>query len=341
MLPNAEDLAHGYWPEILIRAGVDPAFFTGKQGPCPFCGGNDRYIFQNKNGGRYLCRNCTQAKYKNGFDFLMRHMGYTEFRQAADYVRDYFGITPEAANETRVVLRPARVAEQVDRQIDVVAATCKMQKVWDESKAVTLDDPVYRYLKHRVPGLRDIPAEIQYHPELAYWNPPETLNGRPVFVGKFPAMVVRGFDASGTLVQIHKTYLSNDGEKAPVDHPKKTDRGVGSNSFALRMGWPQGDTLGVGEGIETALAATLLRDGVPVWPCHSSTIMANFTVPQELKQQVRRVIIFADSDEIKNGHKAGSEAAAKLAQKLRGEGVRSLIVRPARVGADIADLMAA
>lgn len=344
MLTKAEDLAHGNWPDILIAAGVDRSFFTGKQGPCPLCpspGGTDRYIFQNKNGGRYLCRQCTGATYRNGFDFLMRHMGYTEFKQAADHVRDFYGIKPGDANATPVIVRLARVAEPVDRQIDIAKATAKMQRIWDESKAVTQGDPVDLYLRRRIPGLMAIPQEIHYHPTMGYWNPPESLGGRPVFVGTFPAMVVRGLDPTGTLVQIHKTYLAMDGQKAPVQHVKKTDTGVGSNSFALRMGWPQGDTLGVCEGIETGLASALMYEGVPVWPCHSTSILANFVLPPELRGQIRRLIIFADSDEIKNGRKAGSVAAATLAQRQRAERVRSLIVRPAKVGTDFADLMAA
>lgn len=41
----------------------------------------------------------------------------------------------------------------------------------------------------------------------------------------------------------------------------------------------------------------------------------------------------ADSDEMKQGKKAGSVAAAALASKLRQERVRSMIVRPAKVAA--------
>lgn len=96
---------------------------------------------------------------------------------------------------------------------------------------------------------------------------------------------------------MHQTTWSNpqdlleaSGAKAAVKHPKKTDVGVGSNSFALRLGEPVGHTLGVAEGIETALAATLL-DGHPVWPCHSSTILSNFVLPEHLRSTVRMGIV--------------------------------------------------
>lgn len=343
MLPNAEDLAYGYWPEILSAAGVDGAFLTGRSGPCPFCGGCDRYQFQNRNGGRYVCRHCTEGKYRSGFDFLMRHMGLRTFREAADYVRNHFNVSPNAApgpvvdrrhpgvRDTRSEMTPERIERNRE----------KMQAVWDNAHSVAPDDPVDRYLRGRLPGLEQIPTEIRFHPALPYWEAPRSLDGRPVLIGNFPAMLVRGFDPSGSLVQIHKTFLTADGKKADVPHPKKTDVGVGSNSFAFRIGGdPQTDTLGVSEGIETALAAMTLRPGVPVWPCHSASVMANFVVPEMYRSVIKRVVIYADTDRLKDGRRAGQEAAAKLADSLRKQGVKSLIVRPAKVGYDMADLAA-
>ena len=42
-LARAEDLGYGHWTDILISAGLDRSFLSGKPGPCPFCGGNDRF----------------------------------------------------------------------------------------------------------------------------------------------------------------------------------------------------------------------------------------------------------------------------------------------------------
>lgn len=341
MLPKAEDLAYGRWPDILTAAGVASAYFTKRAGPCPFCGGTDRYVWQDKSGGRYLCRNCTEARYKNGFDFLMRHMNYRAFAEAADHVRDFFGLGSDVDQESvnRVVARLAREApSRQNDQIDVAKAVSRMARVFAEGRQVTTGDPVDRYLRGRVRGLRAIPSEIRYHPGLKYWNPPTEEGGKPVLVGTFAAMLVRGIAPNGDLVQLHKTYLTNDGGKAPVPCPKKTDYGIGANSFALRLGIVGGEDLGVSEGIETGLRASVLYDDMPVWPLHCSSILANFVVPDALRDQVRRVFIFEDPDEMKNGRSAGREAAATLAARLRKEGIRSMIIRPAKTGTDFADL---
>ena len=58
MSDKAEDLAYGRWPEILQRAGMADTFFSGRHGPCPFCGGTDRYRWSNKYGGVWLCTMC-------------------------------------------------------------------------------------------------------------------------------------------------------------------------------------------------------------------------------------------------------------------------------------------
>lgn len=341
MLIKAEDLADGRWPEILCAAGVDMTFFSGRQGPCPFCGGKDRYRFQNKEGGRYVCSQCTDSKWRGGFDLLMRHMGYSSFRLAADHVREFFNQPGSSVEKsTRRPLPAQRVVSSHDDRAKREKSIARMLDVWNSARPVTWGDPVDQYLRRRVSALTVVSDQIRYHPDLPYWDAPETLGGRPILLGHYPAMLVRGFDAADNLVQLHKTYLTADGLKADVPHPKKTDVGVGSNSFALRLDWPKADTLGVCEGIETAIASALLRPDVTVWPCHSSSILANFEIPESLKSQIKRVIIFADADDLKNGKRAGQIAAARLADRLRKEGVRSLIVRPAKVGTDMADLAA-
>lgn len=350
MLPNAENLAHGRWPEILTAAGLDASFLTGRNGPCPFCGGRDRYQFQLRNGGRYICRNCTEGRYRSGFDLLMRHMGYKTFSEAADHVRGYFNVGSEgaAARVDRPALKAACAAGEWTPE-KVARNLTKMQAIWDRAVPVTIGDPVDLYLRMRVPGLQEIPADIRFHPALPYWDAPATLDGKPSLRGYYPAMVVRGFDREDRFVQVHKTFLTRDGHKADVPHAKKTDVGVGSNSYAFRLGLPTGDSIGVAEGIETALSAMVLRPGIAVWPCHSATILSNFMVPASLRSQVRRVVIFCDNDHaklIRKGagegseviRRAGQEAGATLAARLRKEGVRSLMIQPAKTGTDMNDL---
>ena len=42
------DRARGRWAAILPQLGVSPSALTGKHGPCPLCGGRDRFRFDDK-----------------------------------------------------------------------------------------------------------------------------------------------------------------------------------------------------------------------------------------------------------------------------------------------------
>ena len=35
----------GKWPSTLLELGIPEEFLTGKHGPCPMCGGKDRFRF--------------------------------------------------------------------------------------------------------------------------------------------------------------------------------------------------------------------------------------------------------------------------------------------------------
>ena len=36
-----------HWPEILVGLGIDPQFLVRRHGPCPACGGKDRFRFDD------------------------------------------------------------------------------------------------------------------------------------------------------------------------------------------------------------------------------------------------------------------------------------------------------
>jgi putative DNA primase/helicase len=339
MKVDAETLVRGRWPEILIAAGMSQELFTQRHGPCPFCGGDDRYRWSNKHDGVWVCSFCTESRFASGFRMLMQHMGYSTFHQAADHVRDYF--REHGHSPSRVAAAPACASSTED----VARNMKRMQTIWDQAKPVVSDDPVDRYLQRRIPGL-DIPLEmVRYHPALDYWAPPPSREQRPILLGRFPAMVVKALDANDQFVQLHKTYLTSDGEKANVPVVKKTERGIGVNGFAVPIMPFKGDTLGLAEGIESALAAAMLR-GIPVWPCLNGPSMAAFDVPASLDKAVKRVIIFADHDPLKpvktaDGRdvfrRAGSHYAQQAADRARARGKRVLVIKACRVGEDMAN----
>jgi putative DNA primase/helicase len=337
----AEDLVHDRWPEVLERAGMDSSFFSGRHGPCPFCQGADRYRWSKKYGGVWICNFCTAGRYKGGFEMLMRHMAYSTFAEAANHVRDHF----RAGGQAPVKLRNARATSRANDLDQHKRNLERMREIWSKCEPIMSNDPVDLYLQRRVPGLDFVPDMVRFHPNLDYWAPPAHDGGKPVLLGRFPAMVAKAFDAEGRFVQLHKTYLTPEGNKADVPVVKKTERGIGINGFAVPIAPIKGDTLGVAEGIETALAASMFR-GIPVWPCLNGPSMAAFSVPSKLLETVQRVVIFADHDALTTRvdaggstvyRRPGSDYAEQLAARVRSQGKRVMVIKACRVGQDMVD----
>lgn len=68
-ITNIVNAANGYWPEILRGAGISIPD-NGKHGPCPACGGKDRFRFDDKNGrGTWFCNQCGSG---DGLDLVCK-----------------------------------------------------------------------------------------------------------------------------------------------------------------------------------------------------------------------------------------------------------------------------
>lgn len=335
----ATDRALGRWPEILSAAGVPDEYLSKRHGPCPFCGGRDRFRFADKGKGLWVCSGCTNDEYKSGMQFLMniQGLGIATFKDAAAYVYRYLDGAGVASATLNTVFDTQDLTAQREFR------TKKMQQLLASTLPVLEGDPVWLYLNRRVPGINHVPGGIRFHTGLEYYEAAPAGHKPPYrSLGTYPAMIVPGYDVEGRLVQIHKTYLTSDGQKANVPNPKKTDVGVGCNAFALRMmDFAEGD-LGVSEGVETGLAGSVLYNGIPVWSCHCASVLARFEVPESLRSKVRRLIIFMDNDPPKfrkdgTVWRAGREAAAAVSATARKQGIRTLIVKSPKVGTDKVD----
>ena len=137
MQTEAKDLATDNWPLILSKAGIDDDFLVNKHGPCPVCGGTDRFRFDNKNGsGSFFCSTCRAG---DGFKLLMLYKGIS-FKDAAQFVREVMG-----GCSVEKTIRPKRDVA-ADDAVKREATKAKLQKTWDIAKQVKKGDSVWKYL---------------------------------------------------------------------------------------------------------------------------------------------------------------------------------------------------
>jgi putative DNA primase/helicase len=149
----------------------------------------------------------------------------------------------------------------------------------------------------------------------------------------YPVMLAAVGDHNGVFTGVHRTWIAADGSgKAPLGKDARRSLGpVVGGAVRLGMEDPCSDqTLIVAEGIESALAASLLLNNPP-WAALSAIGIEKLILPDA----VRRVQIAVDRDA--NG--CGEAAARSAALRWQAEGRRVSLVIPDRIGADLNDLL--
>lgn len=297
----AKELCRGRWRALLPTMGVDARFLTGRHGPCPVCGGTDRFRWDDKDGtGSFFCSGCGPG---DGFMLAERVTGKT-FRELWLLVKDTIGTTP---------------MPEPKKPEDPKAQKRAMQEVWRACEPPSADSPVGLYQTRRLG--RPWPSKaILEHRGLKHPHDGEI----------YPAMVARISDQNDKGVNLHITYLTPDGQKAPVDLQRKVMAGGLPEGSAIRI-WPAAEFMGVAEGIETAMSAAILYK-CPVWAAINSSMMAKWVPPEEAKE----IVIFADNDRNYTGQQAAYTLANRLVLKF---GRRVDVQVPVEKGTDWNDVL--
>jgi len=331
--PKAEDLAPGNWEDILIAANLDRAYLRWEEGPCPLCGGSTRFRWRGKGYRRSEYAEtgwCNACGVISPWKLLEYAIGASSFVELAEHVRKWAGYR-EGGHGSVPTPKPK---PQVTPPDDAPRLRAWYQKLWHEAGPVVQGTPAHAYLRRRIPGLEEVPKCLRSHPSLEY---KERADGEQYhLVGKFPALLAAAQGLDGRVVNIWRTYLAADGSKAPVTEAKKACGRFLQPSFAVRLAEPD-DELGVAEGIETALAVSILY-GVPCWSTLNADGMRKFSLPEGY-ERVRKIRIFGDNDAPdRNGRRAGNDAAEFLKQKMRETGRVATVILPKYTTFDFANI---
>lgn len=299
---NAPQLAVGKWRGILVGMGLPESFLINRHGPCPLCGGKDRWRFDDKEGkGTFICSHCGAG---DGFDLAIKYTG-RPFAEIAAEVEKLAGAIQ--AEKPRVKRDPRQGLERVGKGL----------------QRLNGKDPATLYLRGR--GITGISSYgIRFHPELPYYD-------QGAFVGKFPAMVAKVCNVQGKGETYHLTYLTVNGKKADVSASKKIMPPIRTISGgAIRLS-PAADHIGITEGIENGLAV-MEGEGIPCWAAVSAGGLESFEAPQGIK----RISIFADNDTNFTGHKAAYSLANRMIVR---HGIEASVIVRGGPGEDYLDFL--
>lgn len=269
-----KDHAKGRWKEIL-HGLVSDEYWDGRKRPCPACGGTDRFRLVLDGFGGAFCGN----ERLDGF-MLLNHLAdrpLNDFASAAQHVEEVIG-----KPDNPELRKPDPAIELNERIRKAAVPACS-------------DGLIAKYLSSR--GLR-MPGGLfgakLKHPEA----------GVPLSVMLAPVRTV-----DGKLKAWHRTFLDNVGNKAsvtPVRMLTPAPNG-GLKGCSVQLAPVTSGILGVAEGIETAIAASMLYLRMPVWAALNTSLLKSFQWPAS----VDRLIIFGDND----SNYAGQAAAYALANR--------------------------
>lgn len=235
--------ARGRWREILSCLGISAEYLRNRHGPCPLCGGRDRYRFDDKDGsGSYYCNQCGAG---SGLT-LVRKFNKWDFATAATEIEKVIGTERRTA--------PHVVAKHDDRR-------GKIESLLEQARDQSIVDA---YLARR--GLSVSSPVLRGHRACAYYE------GRD-YVGKFPAVVAPIIGPDDSLQSAHRIY------DADVPERKKMMPVVSSVTGAAVRLFDVGDEIAVTEGIETGLAVYEMHR-IPVWAALSAHGLESFEPPK-------------------------------------------------------------
>ena len=314
---DIKDRVIGRWRGLLPSLGIPAAYLTGKHGPCPFCQGKDRFRFSDAKGtGTWYCTQCGDTARHGyggtGWDLVMR-VHKCEFIEAKKLVAPFVDTAP--------IIMP--------RSADITQTQSRYMGLWNSGDQLTGDDLASRYLAKRGIVLDVYPAQLRFLASMPFSVAPRKIEHHPAMLALFV-----GPDREQRT--LHVTYLDQDGNKAKLEPARKLAPGPVPRGGAVRLA-SSAETMGIAEGIETALSAMLLHD-VPVWAALSAGALLNWQPPDT----ARNVIVYGDSDK----SYTGQSAAYGLAHKLKMDGYNVEVRLPDMAysgakGADWNDVMQA
>jgi hypothetical protein len=333
---------HGGWLNVIGRMTntFDPALKkVGKLVDCPFSnrhssgGGKLDFRFTDNTAyeGRAICT-CMQDRGMSAVELLIEDGVGKDYTSCL--LEIFKALDPATSNEhvrketAPVVVRPAAsewTQEKVALRKEKLDLIARDLVALDHPSAA----PAREYFNKRGIPLNANIQDVRFHPGLAYWVDGETDQDKKVLVGVFPAIVSAFRSADGRVVNFHRIYITESGEKAPVCKVKKICAPLPKfRGSSITIAETEGRVLHVSEGVEKGWAIHLATEE-SVKVAYSCSSLPKLYVD---KAKYDTVVIWSDNDPaLPNRSRTvgdGQYFAWELARRLFLEGFNVIFMMP-------------
>lgn len=130
-------------------------------GPCPFCGGRDRFSVQ---ADKWLCRHCTEGKWADPIDYAMRRNSWTFVEVARHYLgNDATRFDPQVAAEREARRKAEAERRQKSQQARLSEFTTA--ELWHELNRRMADEQRQQWRMWGIPDTWQDYLELGYTPQ--------------------------------------------------------------------------------------------------------------------------------------------------------------------------------
>ena len=240
-------------------------------GPCPACGGTDRFGVNTRD----KVWNCRGHGGGQGTIDMVMHAHGLEFVPAVEFItgedRPSSARQDTPEDHQRRALAAIKREQEHERRVEAERRSDEDERARDAAEIARVQKIMVplegthaaAYLKMR--GLEPSPRllkDLGFVDGLEYWGDPMDGEGGLKLLAELPAMIARIRDADGAVIGLHRTYLDPHVPKkwappnpAPPARPVNTAKKMRGRieGGLIRLGRVT-ETLAIGEGIETTLA---------------------------------------------------------------------------------------
>lgn len=262
--------------DVVARLELTGLVRTGGElvGPCPQCGGRDRFGVNLKDGV-FQCRKECGPHARGDQIALVQHVLGLDFRAALEWLCG----PAQGLSDAELAERRRKAEANRRKQADIARRAREnsiraARDIWFAARPAE-GSAVRDYLTLRGidPTLYpQLPPALRFDPEARYTVPIEGKPGTWDTIHVGPAMVAAVVDAGNRVTAVHRTWLDLSQPKGKLVLPDPRRPGetlpakkvLGSKKGgAIRFLTPQGcDTMIMAEGVETTLSA-LIAEAMP------------------------------------------------------------------------------